>query len=235
PRPTAAEISSFRIQADGTLASAPSGEGMSTQLNNAAGRNLPNAIGIETYAVAGRQFLIAAEARTDSSAGTPATTFASQQTGSVSTWEIAANGAFMARSQDFLLGPSATSGPIQAGFLVYSPLYSTFWVSTSAGATISGYGLNPDGAIGRGELLVRGTAVDPASATPLANADGYADIAISPDGRWLYQLIGLKGRIHVYEIDTLVAFNIALRQQAGVGNLPADNLQGLVAVGPAVP
>jgi len=235
PPPTAAEISSFRIQTDGTLAAPPVGTGQSTAINNAAGRHLPNAIGIETYAAGGRQFVIAAEARTVSSTGAPSATFAALQTGSVSTWEIAGDGALLPRSQDFLLGPSTTSGPTQAGFLAYSPLYSTFWVVTSAGATISGFGLNPDGSIARGEMVASGIAVDPASATPLANADGFVDVAVSPDGRWLYQLVGLKGRIDVYEIDTLVAFNLARRQQLSTGLLPMDNLQGLVAVTTATP
>jgi len=230
PQPTAAEVSSFRIQADGTLGTTPSGTGQSTSINNAAGRNLPNAIGIETYALGGRQFVIAAESRTDSSTGAPAANFAAFQTGSVSTWEIAADGSFIPRSQDFLLGPSATSRFLQAGFLAYSPLFSTFWVATSAGATISGYGLNADGTIARGELLVSGAAADPASATPLADADGYTDLAVSADGRWLYQLVGLKGRIDVYEIDTLVAFNIARRQQVEARTLTQDSLTGLVTV-----
>ncbi|HZG45091.1 MAG TPA: beta-propeller fold lactonase family protein, partial [Allosphingosinicella sp.] len=83
PQPTGAEITSFRIQPDGTLAATPAGTGMSTQLNNAAGRNLPNAIGIETYVISGRQFVIAAEARTASSTGVPAANFGALQTGSV--------------------------------------------------------------------------------------------------------------------------------------------------------
>ena len=56
-------------------------------------------------------------------------------------------------------------------------------------------------------------------------------MALSPDDRWLYQLVGLRGRIDVYEIDTLVAFNIAQRHQVTTPLLPRDNLQGLVVVG----
>ncbi len=230
PQPTAAEVSSFRILSDGTLATPPAGTGQSTPLNNAAGRNLPNAIGIETYASGGRQFVIAAEARTVSPTGMPAATFASVQTGSVSTWEVNAEGKFLPRSQDVMLGPTPVSGPLQAGFLAYSPASSTFWVTTTSGATISGYGLNPDGTLARGERVASGVAVDPTSATPLAGADGFGDITLSPDGRWLYQIVGLKGRIDVYEVDTLAAFNIALRQQADTRILRSDSLQGLVAV-----
>ena len=163
----------------------------------------------------------------------PPASLAAIQTGSVSTWEINADGTLLPRSQDYQLGPSINSGPMQAGFLAYSPGYSVFWVSSSAGATISGYGLYDEGTIARGELMVRGTPADIASASPLANADGFVDLAVSPDGRWLYQLVGLKGRIDVYEIDTLVAFNIALRQRVFSELLPIDNLQGLAAVGPS--
>jgi 6-phosphogluconolactonase (cycloisomerase 2 family) len=235
PQPTARQVSSFRILADGALASTPAGTGQSTELNNSAGRNLPNTIGIETYAQGGRQFVIAAEARTVSSTGTPAATFASVQTGSVSTWEIAASGVLIPRSQDFRLGPSLTSGPLQAGYLAYSPVYSTFWATTSAGATISGYGLQTDGAIAQGETVASGGAVNPASPTPLAGADGFGDVAVSPGGRWLYQIVGLQGRIDVYEIDTLVAFNIARRHQIASGILPTDTLQGLAVVAPRTP
>jgi len=231
PSPTAAEVSTFLIRSDGTLAATESGTGQSTYVGNSEGRNLPNAIGIETYAAEGRQFVIAAEARTASPVGMPPASLAAIQTGSVSTWEVNADGALLPRSQDFRLGPSMNSGPIQAGFLAYSPVYSVFWVSTSAGATISGYGLDQDGAIARGELLTSGTPFDVTAASPFANADGFVDLAVSPNGQWLYQLVGLQGRIDVYEIDSLVAFNIALRHTVSSELLPIDNLQGLVAVG----
>ncbi|HVO47800.1 MAG TPA: hypothetical protein VMT29_15870 [Steroidobacteraceae bacterium] len=233
PSPTAAEISTFLIKNDGTLAATPSGTGQSTQVGDAAGRNLPNAIGIETFAWEGRQFVIAAEARTASPSGMPPASLAEIQTGSVSTWEINADGTLLPRSQDFLLGPSMNSGPLQPGFLAYSGDYSAFWVSSSAGATIHGYGLGDDGTVARGERVGSGTPADVTSDTPFANADGFVDLVISPDRRWLYQLVGLKGRIDVYEIDESVAFNIALRQSVSTELLPTDNLQGLVAVGPA--
>ena len=230
PQPTAAELTSFRIQADGTLESNPAGTGQSTAINNVADRNLPNALGIEVYAAGGRQFVIAAEARTVSSTGTPAATFATVQTGSISTWEMSADGALIPRSQDVLLGPSKSSGPLQAGYLAYSPHYSSFWVAATSGAVIAGYGLNADGTIARGEIVAAGAAVDPASPTPLAGADGFGDLALSPDGRWLYQIVALRGRIDVYEVDTLVATNIARRYQVEPSILASDSLQGLVAV-----
>lgn len=233
PQPTARQVSSFAIQADGTLASTPAGTGQSTELNNTAGRNLPNTIGIETYISNGRQFVIAAEARTVSSTGVPAATFAAVQTGSFSTWEIAASGVLIPRSQDVRLGTSLTSGPLQAGYLAHWPNFpGAFFVTTSAGATISEYELNQDGANASGGIWIRGAAVDPASPTPLAGADGFGDIAFSATtpGRF-YQSVGLQGRIDVYEY----VFGPELRHRVTTAILPTDTLQGLVAVAPRTP
>jgi 6-phosphogluconolactonase (cycloisomerase 2 family) len=233
PQPTGAEVSSFRIQTDGTLTAAPAGTGMSTQLNNPEGRNLPNAIGIETYARDGKQFVIAAEARTVSSTGVPAANFSAVQTGSVSTWEIAADGTLMPRTQDFRLGPTLTSGPSQPGFIAYSPSYELAMVASTSGARLSGLVLGDNGAVqlSNGGYMVQGKAVDPSSSTPLADADGFVDVAFSPDGNFLYHVVGLRGRIDVYGI----VFSLEQRQQLTTGLLPMDNLQGLVVVGPAQP
>lgn len=225
-----AELTSYGVMSDGTLTAAPRGIAASTPRGNAANRNLPNAIGIAAFARSGRQYVVAAEARTVSAAGQPGT-FETLQTGSISTWEVRRDGAFIARAQDFLLGPSPTSGPTQAGWIALAPNASAFWVSTATGATISGFGLADDGAIGRGGLLVRGAPIAVGAASPLADADGFVDIAVSGDGRYLYQLVGLKGRIDVFEIDTLVSTNIILRQRAATDLLPMDNLQGIAAVG----
>lgn len=245
PGPTAAEISSFLIQSDGRLATTPSGTGQSTLVGNAAGRNLPNAIGIEAFALGDRQFVMAAEARTASSAGLPPASLASLQTGSVSSWEINADGTLLPLVQDYQLGPSIDSGPLQTGFLAFAPGDSTvFWVSSTAGSTISSYGLfdrtsapslDKIGMIGGGGVQAGGTPVDIESPTPFANADGFVDIAISPDSYWLYQLVGLKGRIEVYAIDAFFTYGIDHRQTITSDLLPMDNLQGLVAVGEHVP
>jgi hypothetical protein len=78
---------------------------------------------------------------------------------------------------------------------------------------------------------IQGRAADPSSASPLANADGFVDVAFSPDENFLYQLVGLRGRIDVYGI----VFSLEARQQVTTGLLPMDNLQGLAVVGPPRP
>jgi 6-phosphogluconolactonase (cycloisomerase 2 family) len=233
PQPRGAEVTTFRINADGTLAATPSGTGMSTELNNAAGRNLPNAIGIETYTRGGRQFVVAAETRTVSSTGAPATNFSTVQTGSVSTWEITSTGTLVPKTQDFRLGPTLSSGPLQPGFIAYSQPYELAMVASTSGAALTGIVLDNDGAVsfaGAG-YFIQGKGVEPSSSTPLVGTDGYMDVAFTPDGNFLYQLVGLKSRIDVYQI----VFSLEPQQQATSSLLPADNLQGLVVVGQQQP
>jgi hypothetical protein len=224
-----AEISSYGVSADGSLSASPQGTAISTQPGNAAGRNLPNPIGIETFARMGRQFVVATESRTAPASGQPGS-FATLQTGSISTWEIGMGGALIARVQDFLLGPSATAGASQAGWIAMAPDTSVFWVSSATGAAIFGFGMSDDGTIGNSDRLYDGAAAMIGAPSPLANADGFVDLAVSGDGRYLYQLVGLKGGVNVFEVDTLVAFNIDLRQEVRTGLLPMDNLQGIVTV-----
>jgi hypothetical protein len=233
PQPSGAEVTSFRIQADGTLAAEPVGTGMSTQLNNSEGRNLPNAIGIETYTQGGRQFVIAAETRTVSAKGVPAANFAAVQTGSVSTWEVAADGSLVPRTQDFRLGPTLTSGPLQPSFIAYSPVYELAMVASTASSTLTGLVLGGDGSVqlANGGYQVQGKGVDISSSTPLADADGFMDIAFNPDGGSFYHLIGLRGRIDFFQI----VFSLEQQQQLTTALLPMDNLQGLAVVGPTKP
>ena len=228
PQPTAAEVSTFRIQPDGALSQTPAGTGMSTQPNNAARRNLPNATGIEVFRRGGRQFLVAAEARSTSSTGVPGT-FATLQTGSVSTWEIGADGSLAPRSQDFLLGPTVASGPMGAGFIAYNPSYEFASIASSTGAAVNSISFNENGSVSgflSGGYQINGTPAAFGSTSPLANADGFVDIVFDSSGNLLYQLFGLKPRIDTFQI----VFSFERRQELTTGLLFPENLQGLVVV-----
>jgi len=63
--------------------------------------------------------------------------------------------------------------------------------------------------------------------TPLATADGLVDITVSSDGRYDYQLLGLRGTINVYSVGASGALS---RLQQATGVLPMNNLAGLVSV-----
>ncbi len=224
-----AELVVYGVQADGTLSSAPQSSVASTLRGNAAGRNLPAAIGFATVTVGTRTFVIASEAREFLASGAPAMlpTF---QTASVSTWELNANGTLTPRSQDVLSGPGITTGPAaptSACWIVVSPDRSTFWVAHASGGVIASFKLNADGTAS----LINGRAAVGAPAvvgpTPLATADGLIDLAVSGDGKYLYSLLGLKGSVAVYGVGAMGALTPL---QKTTGLLPMTNLVGLASV-----
>ena len=230
PARSNAELSSFAVLADGTLSAAPLSVSASTEPGNAGGRNLPTAIGMETFSLDGRQFVIVAEARAYLPDGRSAS-LAQAQTGSVSSWEIAADGSLQPRSLDVLAGATRSSGPTGTGWIAIAP-YDLFFVSSSTGATLSAFFPNPDGTVVLRENVARGAAAEPGRANPLEQADGFVDLVVTTDEyeARLYQLLGLKGSVAHFDIDGLVAYNIALRSVLGTGLLPTDNLQGIAAV-----
>lgn len=65
-------------------------------------------------------------------------------------------------------------------------------------------------------------------ATPLASANGFVDIAISSDGRYAYQLLGLKGSINVHSVGANAAFTPA----KGKRDFAADQSGGPGVCGP---
>ncbi len=222
------ELVTFGIEADGNLTADATGSAASTLPGNAAGRNLPAAIGFEIVEVGGEQIVIATEAREFLSSGDPAT-LAEFQTGSLSSWRLRDDGTLTPVSQDVLDGPSFLDGPTSACWIVVTPEGSTVYVASASGATISSYRLNDDGSL----TLIDGTAAagDPAmpfADDPLADADGFIDLALSEDGDYLYQLLGLEGAINVYEVGEDGSSLSFL--QATSGLLPGSNVQGIVSV-----
>jgi 6-phosphogluconolactonase (cycloisomerase 2 family) len=224
-----AELVVYGVQADGTLTSAPTSSVTSTARGNAAGRNLPTAIGFEAVTVGTRTFVIVTEAREFLSNGAPGM-LPMFQTASVSTWELSADGTLTARSQDVLTGPTITTGPAaptSACWIAVAPDLTTFWVTHASGAVISSFRLNADGTI---VLLNRRAAIGmPAvvGPTPLATADGFVDITVSGDGQFVYQLLGLRGAVTVYRVGPNGALTMTQRT---TGLLPMTNLAGLVSV-----
>lgn len=220
----------YAVNADGTLSANSVGKAASTLPGNSAGRNLPAVIGFEVVERSGRTVVIASEAREFLPNGDPAM-LAQFQTASVSSWELTANGSLAPLSQDVLTGPTLKTGtdsPTSACWIVVSPDRTLFWVSHASAAVISSFRLNSDGTI----KLIDGRAAQgqPAvigAANPLANADGFIDLVVSSDGRYLYQSYGLKGSIHAYTIGASGSLSMI---QATSGLLPMVNMIGLVSV-----
>lgn len=225
-----AELVVYGVQADGTLTAAPQSSAASTLRGNTAGRNLPAVIGFASVAVGARNIVIATEAREFLSNGDPAM-LAQFQTGSVSTWELNADGSLTPRSLDVLTGPvvkTGTDAPTSACWITVSPDRKYFWVAHASGGVISSFSLNPDGTIALiNTRAFTGMAAQVGAANPLANASGLLDLTVSSDGRYLYQLFDLKGSIYVFEIGT--SASLTLLQQTST-LLPPGNSIGLVSV-----
>ena len=119
---------------------------------------------------------------------------------------------------------SSTASARRAG-IEFSADESYFWVSNALESTISSFGFGGDGAITLiDQAEVSGVA--PTDDDPFGTTDGWIDLWISSDGKYLYQLFGLDGTIGVFEIN---GSSLTLIQEV-TGNLPAINTQGIVAI-----
>ena len=217
------------------------GSATGTQVGNADGRNLASAIDFDTAIVGGREFVVVTEAREFNAQGAPPA-LPALQSGSVSVYELNADGSLTETTQDFALGdpgasPFAPGNQLTACWIDFGADGTTFYVSNAITASISSLSLNSDGTV---ELLEQVAAegvsgfANGATTGPevFGTTDGFIDLDVSSDGRYLYQLEGLSGEISVYSVDG----GGALTQiQDLAGYLPEVDTQGIVSVsGPPV-
>ena len=191
---------------------------------NTQGRNLPSAIGFQ---IVGDNYVVVTEAREFRPDGTPPV-FPGLQDGSVSTWQIMDNGGLRPINMDVLSGENNTGRT--ACWLDFSN-DNTFFVSNAIEAGLASYSFN-DGEIRLlDQVAAQGTGAtgnttDPASA--FGTTEGWIDMWISDDNRYLYQAYGLTGGVGVFEIN---GRELTLIQEVE-GDLPTNNIQGIVSVGP---
>lgn len=199
----------------------------STRVGNAEGRNLPSAIGFDVVDRSNGTFAVVTEAREFRSEGEPPI-FPGLQTGSVSVYQVGDEGSLTPTQLDLLAGQSATVGQRTACWIVFAPDSDYFWVSNALDASISTYQFTDSS--GNVELVEELAAIgtqptSPDPAVAFATSDGWIDLDISDDGRFIYQLFGLTGEVGVYAVDggslTLV--------ETIAGDLPDQNTQGIVA------
>lgn len=223
-----AQLTSFGIAADGNLSASSLATTASTLPGNAAGRNLPTSIGFEIVELGGEQVVVVTEAREFQPDGSPGM-LAMFQTGSASSWRLNVSGSFTPVSLDVPTGPLPTGGPTSACWVVVSPDRNTFWTASASGAAISSFRLNLNGTIallnGR---AASGVAAVPSSPNMNANADGFIEIAISADGRFVYELSGAQAAVNVYQVGA-DGSSLTLTQRT-TGLLPMRNIQGMVTV-----
>jgi len=216
------DIVVYEVRRDGSLSRQPVSAATSTPRGNDENRNLASAIGFEIVQENGKQFVVVTEAREFQADGTPPA-LPALQTGSVSTWELTRFGDLIPVELDVMTGTSQFDGERTACWIEFSHDESVFWVSNALEATISSFSFEN----GEIELLDRVAAAGnrPSDADPFGTSDGWVDLWISDDGKYLYQLFGLAGTIGVYGVGE----NGSLEFLQTVTDLPQINTQGIVA------
>ncbi|WP_394750519.1 lactonase family protein [Spongiimicrobium salis] len=215
------EITVFGVNADGTLTQRISGD-TSTWVLNEEGRNLPSAIGFQ---IVGENYVVVTEAREFQPNGEPPV-FPGLQDGSVSTWQIQADGGLRRISMDVRSGENNTGRT--ACWLDFTLDGNTFFVSNAIEAGLASYSFNNGVVTLIDQAAAQGVGTGGADNGPeaFANTEGWIDLWISDDGQFLYQLFGLDGTIGIYRINGQ-SLEFVGRES---GNLPDTNTQGIVAI-----
>lgn len=217
------ELVVYRVMPSGLLSERPVGRGSSTFPFNAANRNLPSAIGFQIVEQAGAQFVVVTEAREFQADGSPPA-FDALQTGSVSTFRLEPSGQLTPIALDVIAGDTILDGERTACWLDFGPEGDVFFVSNALESTLSSYSFDQ----GTIELIrsIEASGFGPMTGDPFGTSDGFIDLWVSRDGRFLYQLYGLSGTVGVFEVD---GHELTLIQEVE-DFLPDTNTQGIVAL-----
>ncbi len=240
PGPNAANsVAVYDVNADGAVLGMV-GSATGTVVGNPEGRNLASAIDFDTTVINGREFVVVTEAREFNAAGAPPA-LPALQAGSVSVYELLANGNLVETEPDFAIGnpggsPFDPTNQLTTCWIDFAPDGQTFFASNAINSTVSSLYVTPDGELN----LLEATAAAGVSGFStggttgpevFGTTDGFIDLDVSADGRYLYQLEGLSGAISVYAIE---GGSLTLVQDL-TGYLPEIDTQGLVAVsGPPI-
>ena len=240
PGPNAANsVSVFEVTSAGEILDMV-GSATGTEVGNPEGRNLASAIDFDTTLINGREFVVVTEAREFNSEGAPPM-LPALQAGSVSVYELMADGSLVETAQDVAIGnpngsPFDPSNQLTTCWIDFANDGQTFYVSNAINASISSLFLNENGELQILETIaaqgVSGFANGGTTGQEVfGTTDGFIDLDVSSDGRYLYQLEGLSGAISVYSISN---GGLTLVQDLE-GVLPEIDTQGLVSVaGPPI-
>ncbi len=116
----------------------------------------------------------------------------SWQTGSLSTYRLSDDGSIELVSGDVLTGSDVEGGELANCWVALSPDRTRLWTANALSSSISLYRLGEDGSA----ELINDTAYKDASEELF-----FSDLAVSRDGERLYQLIGNKGQVMVFDIE----------------------------------
>ena len=211
------------------------GSATGTTVGNADGRNLASAIDFDTTVVNGREFVVVTEAREFNSEGAPPA-LPALQAGSVSVYELTANGSLVETDPDVAIGnplgsPFDPSNQLTTCWIDFGADGQTFYVSNAINASISSLRIDENGELTvLEEIAAQGVSGFANGGTTgpevFGLTDGFIDLDVSADGRYLYQLEGLSGEISVFAISE----GGLTRVQDLAGYLPEVDTQGLVCV-----
>ena len=212
------------------------GSATGTQVGNATGRNLGSAIDFDTTVIGNREFVVVTEAREFNAEGAPPA-LPALQAGSVSVYELNSNGSLTPTEDDFAIGDPTASPFDQASQLTtcwidFGRDGRTFYVSNAINATISSFRLRNNGTLRLlEEVAAQGVSGFSTGGTTgpevFGTTDGFIDLDVSDDGRFLYQLEGLSGEISVFRVR---GRSLDLIQT--VDGLPEIDTQGIISVSP---
>ena len=235
PGPNAANsVAVFDVAANGSITGMV-GSATGTQVGNAANRNLASAIDFDTAVIGNREFVVVTEAREFNAAGAPPA-LPALQAGSISIYELLSDGSLVSTQDDLAIGnrqgsPFDPSNQLTTCWIDFGADGQTFYVSNAINASVSSLSLNGNGqATVLNEVAAQGVSGfangDTTGPGVFGTTDGFIDLDVSSDGRYLYQLEGLSGAISVYEVD---GGSLTLVQDLE-GYLPEIDTQGLVSV-----
>lgn len=121
----------------------------------------------------------------------PQTPKYSWQTGSLSSYVVDSNGNINLVTGDVLTGAAIEGGEIANCWVALSPDQRTLWAANALSSSISSFAIGRDGSA----RLKNATAFK--SEPELLF---FSDMAVSDDGRSLFQLVGNSGRVMVFDI-----------------------------------
>ena len=210
------------------------GSAIGTPAGNAAGRNLNSAIDFDTTVIGGREFVVVSEAREFNSEGGPPA-LPALQAGSISVYELLSDGSLAEIDLDVAFGdplgsPFDPSNQLTSCWIDFAADQRTFYVASTINATISSFRLEDDGT----PTLLEGIAA--AGVSGFANGgttgpevfgttDGFIDLDVTSDGKYLYQLEGLSGEISAFAVEDDSSLTLV---QDVSGFLPEIDTQGIV-------
>lgn len=147
----------------------------------------------------------------------PQTPKYSWQTGSLSSYVVDSNGNINLVTGDVLTGAAVEGGEIANCWVALSPDQRTLWAANALSSSISSFAIGRDGTA----RLKNATAFK--SEPELLF---FSDLAVSDDGRSLFQLVGNSGQVMVFDIQA--NGDLSLRQT--LNGLPKLGAYGLLVL-----